>query len=57
MVIIKVELLSEKEKTQNVIQLPLERISPSSKILMDILKFYTKSKSHFGLLSSACLIA
>ena len=57
MMIIRAELLPEKEKIQNKMPLLLERVSPSSKILMDILEFHTKSRSHFGLLSSAYLIA
>jgi len=34
----------------------LEQVSPSSKVLIDNLKFHTKSRSRFGLLSSAYLI-
>ena len=35
----------------------LERVFPSNRILMDILEFYSKSRSCFGLLSSAYLLA
>ena len=56
MVTIRAELLSEREKIQN--EMPvLEWISPSSRIVMDILEFHSKSKSHFGLQSSAYLLA
>ena len=57
MVIIISELLPKKEDIQNEMPLLLERISPSSKVLIDYLKFHTKSRSHFALLSSAYLIA
>ena len=57
MVIIRAELLPEKEEIQNEMPLLLERVSPSSRILMDILEFHTLSGSRFGLLSSAYLIA
>ena len=57
MVIIKVELLPEKEKIQYEMSLPLELVSSSSKALMDNLEFHTKITSHFGLLSSAYLVA
>ena len=53
MVTIRAELLREKEKIQNKMSLLLERISPSSRVLADILEFHTKSRSHFALLSSA----
>ena len=52
MVIIKVELLPENEENQNEMTLLLERFSPPSIILMDILKFHTKNRSRFGLFSS-----
>ena len=55
-VIIRAELLSKREEIQNEMSL-LEWVSPSSRILMDILKFYLKRKSRFGLLSSAYLLA
>ena len=35
----------------------LDRVSPSSRILIDILKFHSKSRSYFGLQSSAYLLA
>ena len=35
----------------------LERVSPSSRILMNILEFHSKSKSRFGIQSSAYLLA
>jgi len=57
MVIIKAELLPEREKIQNEMPLLLERVSPSSRILMDILEFHSKSRSRFGLQSSAYLLA
>ena len=38
-------------------ELRLEWVSLSTKILMDILEFHTKNRSHFGLLSTAYLIA
>jgi len=53
MVIIIAKLQLEREKIQNEMPLLLERASPSSRILMDILEFYSKSTSHFGLQSSA----
>ena len=56
MVIIKGELLPKREEIQNEMSLLLERVSPSSRILMDILKFYSKSRSHFGLQSSTYLL-
>ena len=49
MVIIRVELLAEKEEIQNEMPLLLERVSPESGILMDILEFHSKSRSRFGL--------
>ena len=56
-VIIRVELLPEREEIQNEMPLILEQVSPSTRILMDILEFYSKSRSCFGLLSSAYLVA
>jgi len=55
MVIIRVELLPEREAIQNEMRLLLEQVSPSNRILMDILKFHSKSRSGFGLQSSAYL--
>ena len=52
--IIKAGLLPEKEEIQNNMPLLLEW--PSSRILMDILKFHTKNRSRLDLLSSAYLI-
>jgi len=57
MLIIKTELLLEKKKIQNEMSVLLEQVSPSSRILIDILKFHIKSRSRFGLLSLAYLIA
>ena len=57
MAIIKADLLPKKEEILNKMSLLLERIMPSSKVLIDNLEFYTKSRSHFGLLSTAYLIA
>jgi len=57
MVIIKADLQPEKEKILNKMPALLERITPSSKVLIDNLKFHTKSKSRFGPLSAAYLIA
>ena len=57
MVIIRAELISEKEEIHNEMSLQLERVTPSSKVLIDKLEFHTKTRSHFGLLSSAYLIA
>ena len=45
MVIIRAELLLEKEKIHNEIPLLLERVSPSSKVLIDNLEFHIKSRS------------
>jgi len=56
MLIIRVELLLEKEEIQNEMPLQLQWFSPSSKVLMDILEFHTKCRSNFGLLSSAYLM-
>jgi len=57
MVIIRVELLLEREEIQNEMPLLLERVSPSSRILMDILEFHSKNRSRFGLQSFAYLLA
>ena len=57
MVIIRAELLPKREEIQNEMSLPLERVSPSSRILMNILKFHSKSRSRFGLQSSIYLLA
>ena len=43
MVIIKAELLLEKEEIHNEIPLLLERVTPS-KVLIDNLKFHTKTR-------------
>jgi len=56
-VIVRVELLPKRKEIQNEMPLLLERISPYSRILMDILKFHSQSRSRFGLLSSAYLLA
>ena len=56
-VIIRAELLPEREEIQNEMPLQLERVSPSSRILMDILEFHSKSRSRFGLQSSAYLLS
>ena len=57
MVIIKADLVPEKEEILNETSFVLERVMPSSKVLIDNLKFHTKNRSHFGLLSTAYLIA
>jgi len=57
MVIIRAEHLPEREEIQNEMPILLERVSPSSRILMDILEFHSKSRSCFGLQSSAYLLA
>ena len=57
MVIIRVELLSKREEIKNEMPLLLERVSPSSRILIDILEFHSKSKSRVGLQSSTYLLA
>ena len=56
MVIIKAELQPEKEEILNEMPLLLERVTPSSKVLIDNLEFHTKSRSPFGLLSTTYLI-
>ena len=56
MVIIVAELLSEKEEFHNEMPLLPEWVSPSSKVLTDNLELHTKSRSHFGLPSTAYLI-
>jgi len=40
MVIIKAELLPEKEEIQSDMPVLLERVSPFGRVLMDILKFH-----------------
>ena len=57
MVIIKADLLPEKEEILNEMPLLLERVTPSSKVLIDNLEFHTKSRSRFGLLYTTYLIA
>jgi len=57
MVIIKAYLLPEKEKILNEMPLLLERVTPSSKVLIDNLEFHTKSVLCLGLLFTAYLIA
>ena len=57
MVIIKADLLPEKEEILNEMPLLLERVTPSSKILIDNLEFHTKNRSRFDLLSTTYLIA
>ena len=57
MVIIKANLLSEKEEILNEMSFLLERVTHSSKVLIDNLEFHTKSRSRFGLLSTTYLIA
>ena len=42
MVIIKADLLPEKEEILNEMPLLLERVTPSSKVLIDNLEFHTK---------------
>jgi len=56
MVIINVKLLPKNDEIQNEIPLLLERISLSNRIILDILKFHSKSRSRFGQLSSAYLL-
>jgi len=55
--IIEIDLLAKKEEILNEMPLLLERVTPSRKVLIDNLKFHTKSKSRFGLLPTAYLIA
>ena len=57
MVIIKADLLLEKEEILNKMPLLLERITPSNKVLIDNREFHTKSRSRFSLLSTTYLIA
>ena len=57
MVIIKSDFLPKKQKIFNEMSFLLERVTASSKVLIDNLEFYTKSRSRFGLLSTAYLIA
>jgi len=55
-VIIKADLLPEAEEILNEMSFFLERVSPSSKVLIENLEFHTKSRLRFGLLSTAYLI-
>ena len=55
-VISRAKFLQEKKKIQNKMPLLVKLVSPSSRIVTDILEFHTKSRSSFGLLSSAYLI-
>jgi len=55
-VIIRAKLLPENKEIQNELPLLIEQVSPSSRILIDILEFHSKNRSCFGLLSSAYLI-
>ena len=57
MVIIKADLLPEKEEIINEMSFLLEWVTPSSEVLIDNLEFHTKSRSHFGIQSTAYLIA
>jgi len=57
MVIIRAELPPEREKIQNEMLILLEQVTPSSRILLEISEFYSKSRSRFGLQSSAYLLA
>jgi len=57
MVIIKADLLPEKEEILKEMPLLLERVTPSSKVFIDNLELHTKSRSCFGLLSTTYLIA
>jgi len=57
MVIIKADLLPEKGEILNEMPLLLERVTPSSKVLIDNLKFHTKSRSRFDLLFTIYLMA
>ena len=55
--IIKADLLPKKEEILNEIPVILERVMPSSKILINDLEFHAKSRSRFDLLSTTYLIA
>ena len=57
MVIIKANLLPKKEEILNDMPFLLERVISSSKVLNNNLEFRTKSRSRFGLSSTANLIA
>ena len=48
---------AKKEEILNEMRIILEWVAPSSKVLIDNLEFHTKSRSRFGLLSTAYLIA
>jgi len=52
MVIIKADLLPEKDEILNEMPLLLELVTPSSKVLIDNMEFHIKSRSRFGLLST-----
>ena len=56
MVIIKVDLMPEKEEIFDEMPFLLEWVIPSSKVLINNLEFHKKSRSRFGLLSTAYLI-
>jgi len=57
MMIIKADLLPQKEEILNEMPTLLEWVTPSSKILIDNPEFHTKTRSCFGLLSTAYLTA
>ena len=56
MVIIKANLLPEKEEIYSEMSFLQERISPSSRVLIDNLEFHMKNRSRFDLLSTTYLI-
>jgi len=56
MVIIWAKLRLVQQEIQNDMSLLLEWVSPSNRIFTDILKFDSKSRPHFGLLSFTYLI-
>ena len=57
MVIIKVDLQAKKEEILNELPFLLEQVMSSNEILIDNLEFHTKSRSGFGLLYTAYLMA
>jgi len=57
MMIIKADLLLEKEEILNEMSFLLKRVMPFNKALIDNMEFRTKSELRFGLLSTAYLIA
>jgi len=57
MVIIRAELLPEKEEILNEMPFLLEQVTHSSKVLIDNLECHTKSRSRFGLRSTIYSIA